>query len=93
MAFNSAYLAVGTTATALNTTDSDGTLENSILIKNPSGSVTIYIGGSAATADTAATGGYPLLPGAELAVTVRGEVVYGIVATTTTSVNVLRQGV
>ena len=95
---NSAYVSVGTSATALNATDATVTADargNSILIKNPSGSVTVYIGGSDVTADTTAgTGGYPLAPGGELAVTVNeGEIVYGRVAASTQSVNVLRQGV
>lgn len=101
MTINSAYVSVSTTATALNAANTRPNRWNgqyhgvSLLIKNPSGSVTVYIGGSDVTADTTAgTGGYPLAPGGEMAITVvEDEIVYGRVAASTQSVNVIRQGV
>lgn len=95
MAVNSGVVTVTTAATALTGTDADNSLYpgRSILVKNP-GSVTVYLGGSDVTADTvAATGGYPLAPGESLPFdSPAGEVLYGIVAASTSTVNVLRRG-
>jgi hypothetical protein len=88
---------VANTATLLNTdtSTSGGTIGNTIIVKVPAGGVTVYLGGAAVTADTTAgTGGFPLAAGDSLAITsAEGEALYGIVATGTQSVNVLRQGV
>lgn len=101
MTINSAYVSVASTATALNVANTRGNRWNgqykgvSLLVKNPSASVTVYLGGSDVTADTTAgTGGYPLAPGAEVAISVvEDEILYGRVASGTQSVNVIRQGV
>ena len=97
MAFNSGYLSITTSATAVNTdaSDSGASSGGSVLVKVPSGGQTVYLGGAAVTADTTAgTGGFPVAPGESLTVMYgNGEIVYGIVAATTQSVHVLRRGV
>lgn len=97
MAFNSGYLSVTTSATALNTDASEGpgTSGGQVIIKVPAGGATVYVGGAAVTADTTAgTGGFPVAAGESLAIPYQaGEVVYGIVAASTQSVNVLREGI
>lgn len=94
---NSAYLSVTTAATQLNTDTNElpGSVGNTIIVKVPAAGQIVYVGGSTVTADTAAgTGGFPVAAGESLTVTCGpGEPVYGIVAATTQSVNVLRQGV
>ncbi len=60
---------------------------SSALVKVPSGSGTIYLGGSAVTAAT----GFPLAAGEGLEVDMVNEALYAI-ATVTTTVNILRRG-
>jgi hypothetical protein len=93
---NSAYFSVTTTAQIINTDTSvaAGAIGNTIIVKVPAGGITVYIGGSDVTADTTAgTGGFPLAAGDSLAIQVaEGESVYARVASSTQSVNILRQG-
>ena len=97
MAFNSGYLSITTSATAVNTdaNDSASAAGGTVIVKVPAGGQTVYLGGAAVTADTTAgTGGFQIAAGESLSVHYGpGEILYGIVAATTQSVHVLRQGV
>lgn len=91
MAIDHERVSVGTTATALADAgrDRDGFTVN---VQNPTGSgATVYVGGS----DVSTTDyGYALAAGTEVAVELlKGEALYGIVASGTLTVNVLRIGV
>lgn len=95
---NSGYLSVlSASATVLNTDASEGPgmTGGIVIIKVPSGGLTVYVGGFDVTADTTAgTAGFPVLAGESLSVPYSpGESIYGRVASSTQSVNVLRQGV
>lgn len=58
-----------------------------LLIKNPSSSVTVYIGGS----DVDTTIGYPIGPGETLAIDLgQSDALYGRVAASTQTINVIR---
>ena len=88
MALQSAAVTVAATATVLSTAagDREG---HRVLILNPSGGVTVYVGG----ADVSTANGYPVASGGTLSLALEvGEIVYGIVATGTQAVNVLRSG-
>ena len=91
MALAHSRVSVGTTATTLGSArDGDPTGVN-ILIQNPDASVTVYIGGAGVTTSSY---GFALLAGQVLSLPLhRGEVVYGVVATSTLTVNVLTEGV
>lgn len=80
-------VSVTTTATKLPTTPVVG--RKYILLQNV-GTVTVYIGGSTVTADTASTGGYQLLPYMSWYENYDHTIdVYGIVASGTANVVVL----
>lgn len=61
---------------------------NSILVHSLAGNDTVYLGGS----DVATTNGFPLDPGATLGWDLVGEEIYGVVASGTAEVRVLRRG-
>lgn len=91
MAIDHERVSVGTSATTLGNAarDRDGFTVN---VQNPTGSgATVYLGGSdVSTSDY----GYSLAAGSEVAVDLlQGEALYGIVASGTLTVNVLRIGV
>lgn len=94
---NSGYLSITTAATLLNTDalETPGSVGGIVEIKVPAGGQTVYVGGAAVTADTTAgTGGRPVVAGEAWSCPYSpGEGIYGIVAATTQSVNVFRQGV
>lgn len=85
MAFASATVA--TTATALHASDADG---QSLLVSNV-GAATVYLGPAGVTTSS----GVPLAAGASVSINdlAAGERIYGIVASSTNEVRVLRQGV
>lgn len=86
MAIDSAAVSVGTTATVVHTFASE--IESIVVYNN--GSATIFLGSSADTTST----GFPLAAGASLALKGSvGEVLYGIVASSTVEARVLRQGI
>lgn len=89
MAITHNIVSVGTTQTVISTAanDRDG---HSVLIQNPSASTTVYIGGDGVTTSSY---GVALAGGADISIDLlQGEIVYGIVASSTQSVNVLRAG-
>ena len=83
-------VSVGTTATQLssNYSGKDG---QTILIQNPSASVVVYLGGEGVTT---ASYGYALGVVSDVSIDLQdGEKLYAVVASSTLTVNVLRQGV
>jgi len=94
VAVKSAQVAVATTATVLSGVDPgdanaspDG---QSVLVSNPVGGVSVYLGGS----DVTTANGYLLLAGEKVPADLGGkEILYGCVASGTQSVYVLRTGV
>lgn len=80
-------VSVGTSATVLNPTTDGNQGFSSLLVQPQSG--TIYVGGAAVTTGT----GFPVGPGATLAIDVdNAETVYGVAAAAT-SVNVLQTSI
>ncbi len=89
MAVTHNIVSVGTTATVISTAanDRDG---HSVCVQNPSASTTVYIGG---TGVTTTDYGVALAGGADISIDLlQGEILYGVVASSTQSVNVLRAG-
>jgi hypothetical protein len=81
---------VGTSATKLTTADSGRQSGSRLHVRNPSATVSVFLGGSAVTAGT----GYELPPGASVAITLDAdEEVFAAVAVGTLDVHVLRGGV
>lgn len=90
MAVRHGLVSVGTTATSLASGTSVGRSGQTVLVQNPSGGANVYIGGAGVTT---ASYGYLLTGGSAFAIELAdGEVVYGVVASSTQSVAVLRQG-
>lgn len=90
MAVGHARVSVAATATVLGSAaaDRDGF---TVVVQNPSGGATVFLGGSGVTTTDY---GYSLAAGAEVSVELlKGEALYGVVASGTTTVNVLRIGV
>lgn len=89
MAVTHSIVSVGTTATVISSAanDRDG---HSVCIQNPSASTTVYIGGAGVTTSSY---GVALAGGADISLDLlQGEIVYGVVASSTQNVNVLRAG-
>ena len=89
MAVTHNIVSVGATATIISNAanDRDG---HSVLVQNPSASVTVYIGGAGVTTTSY---GVALAGGADISIDLlQGEVLYGVVASSTQNVNVLRAG-
>ncbi len=89
MAITHEIVTVGATATVISTAanDRDG---HSVCVQNPSASTTVYIGGAGVTTSSY---GVALAGGADISVDLlQGEILYGIVASSTQTVNVLRAG-
>lgn len=83
-----------TTSPTLIATPSSVPENNGVLVQNL-GSVTLYLGGSTVTANTASTGGYPVAANASVTVPTTGstsEALYGIVASSTANVAYLYPG-
>lgn len=90
MAITTGQVSVGTTATALSTAESDDRSGSSICVSNPSGGSTVYLGPAGVTTGN----GFALDAGASMAFDLQpGELIYGIVASGTVTVSVLRTGV
>jgi hypothetical protein len=89
MAVSHQRVSVGTTATKL-TSDADGRDGQTISIQVPTAGATVYLGGSGVTTTSY---GYELLGGTNFSVELQqGEQVFGVVASSTQTVNVFRQG-
>lgn len=89
MAVSHARVSVGTTATKL-TSDADGRDGQTISIQVPTSGATVYLGGVGVTT---ASYGFELLGGTNFSVELQqGEQVFGVVASSTQTVNVFRQG-
>ena len=92
MAINHALVSVGSTATLLTVAASGGGKDGStILIQNPTGGQVVYLGGAGVTTSSY---GFILAVGSNISIELnQDEAVYGVVASSTQSVAVLRQGV
>jgi hypothetical protein len=89
MAVSHARVSVGTTATKL-TSDFDGKDGQTINVQNPSGGADVFLGGEGVT-----TTSYGFLLGAGISFSVElqdDEKLYAVVASSTQTVNNLRQG-
>lgn len=90
MALSHGIVSVGTTATLLSASTS-GRDGQTVLIQNPSAGATVYLGGSGVTTSSY---GYSLTGGTAFTIELQdGEALYGVVASSTQNVSVLRQGV
>ena len=90
MALSHGIVSVGTTATLLSASAA-GRDGQTVLVQNPSGGATVYLGGSGVTNTDY---GYVLEAGVAFAIDLQGgESLYGVVASSTQSVSVIRQGV
>jgi len=90
MALTHAQVSVGTTATLLSATGA-GRDGQTVLVQNPTTGQSVYIGG---TGVTTASYGFLLLAGTAFAIELQdGEGIYGVVASSTQTVGVIRQGV
>jgi len=90
MALAHERVSVGTSATLLSSSyaGKDG---QTILVQNPSASVVVYLGGAGVTTSSY---GFALGVSSDLSVDLKdGETLYAVVAASTLTVNVLRQGV
>lgn len=96
MALEGAIVTVGTTATLLSGATFSDTINynyrgQSILVQNPSTTVTVYLGG---TDVTSSVYGYRLLPNQSVSIDLYpGEQLYAAVASSTQTVSVIRTGV
>jgi hypothetical protein len=89
MAVTHNIVSIGTTATTISSavSDRDG---HSVLVQNPSEDTIVYIGGAGVTTSSY---GVALAGGADISIDLlQGEVLYGVVASSTQNVNVLRAG-
>lgn len=89
MAITHERVSVGTTATQIssNYAGKDG---QTVSVQNPAAGATVYIGGEGVTTTSY---GFALTGGTDMAVEMQdGEKLYGVVASSTQTVNVLRQG-
>jgi hypothetical protein len=90
MAITHGVVSVGATATLLSAAEA-GRDGQTVLVQNPTGGVNVFIGG---TGVTSASYGYLLVGGSAFAIDLQaGEGLYGVVASGTQSVSVIRQGV
>ena len=92
MAINHAIVSVGSTATLLTVAASGGDKDGStILVQNPTGGQAVYIGGAGVTTSSY---GFILAVNSNMSIELnQDEALYGVVASSTQSVAVLRQGV
>jgi hypothetical protein len=89
MAVSHSRVSVGTTATKL-TSDYDGKDGQTINVQNPAGGADVFLGGEGVT-----TSSYGFLLGAGISFSVElqdDEKLYAVVASSTQTVNILRQG-
>jgi hypothetical protein len=92
MAISHAIVSVGNTATLLTVAALGGGKDGStILVQNPAGGQAVFIGGSGVTSTSY---GYKLAIDSSISIELnQGEALYAVVASSTQSVAVLRQGV
>jgi len=92
MSIAHAIVSVGTSATLLTVATAGGGKDGStILIQNPAGGQAVFIGGAGVTSSSY---GYKLAIDSDMSIELnQDEAVYGVVASSTQSVAVLRQGV
>jgi hypothetical protein len=89
MAVSHAIISVGTTATKL-TSDFDGKDGQTINVQNPAGGASVYLGGEGVTTSSY---GYLLGAGTSFSIELQDdEKLYGVVASSTQNVNIIRQG-
>lgn len=89
MALSHERVSVGTTATLLSTT-SVGRSGQTVSVQNPSGGATVYLGGAGVTTTSY---GYALAAGSDFSIELDfSEALYAVVASSTQTVNVIRQG-
>ena len=90
MALTHGIVSVGTTATLLSAAEA-GRDGQTVLVQNPSGGVNVFLGGAGVTT---ASYGYLIVAGSAFAIDLQaGESLFGVVASSTQSVSVIRQGV
>ncbi len=90
MAISHGIVSVGTTATLISA-QSAGRDGQTVLVQNPSGGTTVFLGGAGVTS---ASYGYQLVGGSAFAIDLQvGESLFAVVASSTQSVSVIRQGV
>jgi hypothetical protein len=90
MALTHGVVSVGATATLLSAAVA-GRDGQTVLVQNPSGGVNVFLGGAGVTS---ASYGYLLVAGSAFAIDLQaGESLFGVVASSTQSVSVIRQGV
>ena len=90
MSVSHARVSVGTTATKL-TSDFDGKDGQTISVQNPAGGADVFLGGEGVT-----TSSYGFLLGAGIVFSIElqdDEKLYAVVASSTQTVNIIRQGV
>jgi hypothetical protein len=89
MAVSHQRISVGTTATKL-TSDYDGKDGQTISVQVPTSGATVYLGGEGVTTTSY---GYELIQGTSFSVELQDdEKLYGVVASSTQTVNIFRQG-
>lgn len=89
MAVTHQRVSVGTTATKL-TLDNDGKDGQTVNVQNPVGGADVYLGGEGVTTTSY---GYLLLAGGSFSIQLDDdEKLYGVVASSTQTVNIIRQG-
>lgn len=90
MALSHEVVSIGTTATLLSAAAA-GRDGQTVLVQNPTGGADVKLGG---TGVTTASYGYILTGGTAFAIDLQaGESLYGVVASSTQSVSIIRQGV
>lgn len=89
MALSHSRVSVGTTATILSTT-AVGRSGQTVSIQNPSGGATVFLGGAGVTTTAY---GYALAAGTDFSIELEfDEAIFGVVSSSTQTVNVIRQG-
>ncbi len=90
MALSHGIVSVATTATLISAADG-GRDGQTVLVQNPAGGATVYLGGAGVTT---ASYGFTLEGGVAFAIDLQvGEALYGVVASSTQNVSAIRQGV
>jgi len=90
MAISHGIVSVTTAATLLSTANA-GRDGQTVLVQNPAGGADVKLGGEGVTTNSY---GYIVVGGSAFAIDLQaGEALYGIVASSTQSVSVIRQGV
>jgi len=89
MAISHQRVSIGTTATQISS-DFAGKDGQTVSVQNPTGGATVYLGGEGVTTSAY---GFALGEGTTFSIEMQdGEKLYGVVASSTQTVNVIRQG-